>query len=63
MSRTTKIGSHPPRWFINDVWTSRDRQAVRADCRTALKEHRGHGAVDVVPPTAQHRHNAQWLWW
>ena len=77
MSRTDKDGPHhrrtglrqlvggggPPRWFVSHVWTSRDRQAARAAGRTAAKEHRGHGAVEVVPPTSQHRHNAQWLWW
>jgi len=56
-------GGGPPRWFVNAVWTSRDRQAVRAACRRAVREYRGNGTVDTVPPTWQHRQCAQWLWW
>ena len=67
MSRTDKDrlagGGGPPRWFIKHVWTGAERQAARIDCRTAAKEYRGSGAVEIVPATAQHRHNAQWLWW
>lgn len=56
-------GGGPPRGFINDVWTSRERQAARVACRNAAKEHRGAGRVDTLPTTRQHRHGAQWLWW
>ena len=77
MSRTDKDGPHhprtglrllvggggPPRWFIEHVWTGRERQAARVACRNAIKEHRGDGSVDTIPTIQQHRHNAQWLWW
>jgi hypothetical protein len=54
--------SNPPRWFINEVWTARDRQAVRVECRNALKEHRARATVDTVPRVAQHRRCAIWQW-
>lgn len=77
MSRTDKDGPHhprtdlrrlvggggPPRWFTNAVWTSRERQAARAACRNAAKEHRGNGIVDTIPTTQQHRLGAQWHFW
>lgn len=77
MSRTDKDGPHhrrsglrllfgggsPPRWFINYVWTSRERQAARVACLNAVKEYGGDGTVDTIPTTRQHRQGAQWLWW
>jgi hypothetical protein len=57
------LGGGPPRWFINQVWTGRDRLAVRVACRNAAKEHRADGSADTIPPVGQHRHGAQWLWW
>ncbi|MEU4164743.1 hypothetical protein [Actinoplanes sp. NPDC026670] len=56
-------GGGPPRWFIEHVWTSRERQAARVACRNAIKEYHGDGNVDTIPTIQQHRHNAQWLWW
>jgi hypothetical protein len=61
--RSLVSGGGPPRWFINYVWTSRERQAARVACRNAAKEYRGDGIVDTVPTIRQHRHGAQWLWW
>jgi hypothetical protein len=52
----------PPRWFINHVWTSPQRQATRINCLNAAKEHRADGQVDTTPTTDQHHHGAQWLW-
>jgi hypothetical protein len=52
----------PPRPFINHVWTSRQRQAVRVDCLNATKEYRADGQVDIAPTVRQHHHGAQWLW-
>lgn len=56
-------GGGPPRWYINQEWTSRERQAARVECRNAAKEHRGDGDVDTVPTIRQHRQGAQWTWW
>jgi hypothetical protein len=56
-------GGGPPRRFIRDAWTCRDRQAVRIACRNATKEFHGDRVVDTIPPIDQHRHGAQWLWW
>jgi hypothetical protein len=56
-------GGGPPRRFILDHWTSRERQAARTDCGDAAKEHRATGTVDTVPTTRQHRQGAQWVWW
>jgi hypothetical protein len=56
------LGGGPPRRFIRDNWTSRERQAARIACVNAVKEHRGDGTVDTVPTVRQHRHGAQWLW-
>lgn len=53
---------HEPRWFINHVWTARERVAVRDECLRAAKEHRGGGRVDVEPTVRQARHGARWLW-
>ncbi|HZB30869.1 MAG TPA: hypothetical protein VE465_11965 [Streptosporangiaceae bacterium] len=52
----------PPRLFINHVWTSRQRQAVRVACLEAVKEHRATWTVDVIPSVDQHRQCAKWLW-
>jgi hypothetical protein len=52
----------PPRPFINQVWTNRQRQVARVVCLNAAKEHRADGEVDTVPTVYQHRHGAQWLW-
>ncbi|WP_238009113.1 hypothetical protein KZZ52_25760 [Dactylosporangium sp. AC04546] len=61
--RRWAVGSGPTRQFINDNWTSRERQAARIACREAAKEHCGNGIVDIIPTTRQHRQCAQWLWW
>jgi hypothetical protein len=52
----------PPHTFINQVWTSRQRQAVRIDCLNAAKEHRAKGRVETTPTIDQHHHGARWLW-
>jgi hypothetical protein len=59
MSRTIP-GDGPSREFINHLWTSRERQAVRLACRAAVQEHRATGTVDTIPSTRQHRHCARW---
>ncbi len=53
---------NPPKWYVNHVWTARERLAARVDCLNAAKEHRGGGGVDTVPTIRQNRHCAQWLW-
>lgn len=53
---------NPPRWYINHVWTARERLASRTECLKAAKEYRGSGEVETVPTTRQNRHCAQWLW-
>ena len=53
----------PPKSFRDDVWTRPQRRAVRDACRAAAKEYRGDREVDTEPPTDQHRHNAQYLYW
>ena len=73
MSRTDKdakglrkarriFGSTPPRQYINDVWTSRQRQAVRIDCHNVAKEHRADGHVDTEPSVDQHHHGVRSDW-
>jgi hypothetical protein len=52
----------PPRSFVNQVWTSRQRQAARIGCLDAAKEHRADGWVDTAPTVDRHHHGAQWLW-
>lgn len=53
----------PPKDFRDLVWNGPTRRAVRDDCRKAAKEYRGEREVDTMPPTAQHRHCARWLYW
>ncbi len=53
---------NPPHWYINHVWSARERLAARVDCINAAKQWRAGGDVDVTPTIRQNRHCAQWLW-
>lgn len=53
---------HVPNWFVQHVWTNRERVAVRDQCRRAAAEYRATGEVEVVPSVRQHHHGAQWDW-
>lgn len=53
---------NPPHWYVNRVWTSRERLAARVGCLNAAKEYRGSGQAFTDPTTRQNRHCAQSLW-
>jgi hypothetical protein len=52
-----------PRHFTRLVWRDPQRVLVRNQLVRARQEYNGSGDTDVVPSTAQHRHNAVRLYW
>lgn len=54
--------SSPPRWFVNHIWSGRERLAARVEADRARTEYRATGQVNTEPTTRQHHHGALWLW-
>jgi len=53
---------HPPAWYCRHVWYGPQRTLLRSQLSKARKEYHGSGEVEVIPSTAQHRHNGRWSW-
>ena len=51
---------HPPAWYCRHVWHAPQRTLLKSQLSKARKEYHGSGEVEVIPSTAQHRHNGRW---